>query len=180
MTDVKTFTGTAKALHWILAFLIILEIIFGLRLEDVTGTARLEKLMGHSGVGLLILMLVIFRIIWVRKNPAPALPSTMSDRQKKLATINTRVLYGLMVYQPTIGLLHAATYAKGDVRPFGLFNLTALLPSSEAVTKVFHVMHALGAFLFIFVIVLHVVAALKHLVIDKDRVVQRMLPFGKG
>lgn len=179
MNDKRAFTGTAKALHWILALLIIVAIIFGLGLEDVEGPARLEKLMGHTGIGLLILALVIFRIIWRRNNPAPALPDTMTDKQKKFAEINTRVLYGLMIYQPTLGILHAATYANGDVRPFGLFNLTALLPSSEGVTKVFHVMHALGAFLFIFVILLHLVAAFKHLIIDKDRVFQRMLPFGK-
>lgn len=180
MADNKTFTGTAKTLHWLIAILIFLVLIFGLGLEDAAMPERLEKLQGHSGLGLVILTLVVFRIIWRRSHPAPALPDTMTERQKKWAERNVRVLYGLMLYQPIVGMLHAATYADGDVKPFGAFNLTALLPSSESITQVFHVMHALGAFAFILLLTLHVLAAFKHLIIDRDKVMQRILPFGKG
>lgn len=173
------FDPVAKFFHWLLAIMIIIELVFGLQLEEVSGDERIVKLMVHSGFGLSILVLVLARIIWRRRNPPPPLPDTMSPRMQKWAIRNTRLLYFLMLYQPTVGLLHAATYVDGDVKPFGLFNATALLPSAEAVTRVFHVMHALGAFLLILVVLIHLVAAFKHLIIDKDRVFQRMFPFTK-
>lgn len=176
----KTFTATAKNLHWVIALFILLMLAVGLSLEEFARPERLQKLQGHSGLGLVILALVLVRIWWRRNNPPPALPDTMTPRARKIAEWNTRVLYGLMVYMPTVGMLHAATYAEGDIRPFGLFNLTAVLPSGEGVTRIFHVLHALGGWVFMLVILLHILAAFKHLLIDRDTVFQRMLPFGKG
>ncbi len=162
-----------------MALMIIVALVFGLQLEDLPKDERIEHLMVHSAIGLSVFALVIARIVWRGINPPPPLPDTMSPRMKKWAERNTGLVYFLMLYQPTMGFLHAATYVDGEVKPFGLFNVTALVPSVEAVTKVFHVMHALGAFLLIFAILVHIAASLKHLVIDRDKVFQRMLPFTK-
>lgn len=180
MADKTTFDPIAKTLHWLLAILIIVSLVFGKLLEELPDLEKAERLVMHSGMGLIILVLVIFRIYWRRGHTPPPLPETMTERDRKIAHGNTHLLYFLMLYQPVVGLLHAATYVSFDIKPFGLFSATSLLPSSEVVTKVFHVMHGAGAWLLILAILVHIAASFKHLLIDKDRVFQRMFPGAKG
>ncbi|TNE40359.1 MAG: cytochrome b [Alphaproteobacteria bacterium] len=180
MSPKTTFDPVAKTLHWLMAVLMIGALIFGLIMEDAAPAEKASMLQGHSGVGLTVLLLALVRIYWRRTHEPPALPAGMKTWELKLARLNAGLLYALMVYIPTMGLLHAATSVEEEVHPFGLFNATALLPSSEDVTEIFHELHEIGAFLLIAVVVLHTVAALKHLIIDKDRVFQRMFPFMEG
>lgn len=177
MDNQKTaFDGVAKSLHWIMAVLIILALVFGTILEDMPLKERLFNLMFHSGVGIIILGFAVYRIYWRRNNPPPALPETMSPGLAKASVWNTRLLYGLMVFMPIAGILQAATYTEGSIYPFGLFNLTALLPSSEGAMRVFHIAHGLGGKLMILSLLIHIGAAFKHLLVDKDDVFQRMWP----
>ena len=180
MNDSTTFDTTAKTLHWLMAILIISSLVFGTLMENLPKDEKAARLVFHSGSGILILLLAFTRIYWRRRHLPPELPSTMKLRDQKLAEWNTRILYFLIVFQPSVGILHGATYMDFDVRPFDLFNLTALLPSSESLTKVFHVMHSVGSKLLILSVVIHIGASFKHLLIDKDRVFQRMFPFMRG
>ncbi|TNE58340.1 MAG: cytochrome b [Alphaproteobacteria bacterium] len=180
MSPNSSFDPVAKTLHWLMAVLMIGALIFGLIMEDASHAEKASLLQGHSGVGLTVFFLALFRIYWRRTHEPPALPAGMKSWELKLAKINAGLLYALMLYIPLMGFLHAATSVEEEVHPFGLFNVTALLPSSEGVTDIFHELHEIGAFLLIAVVVLHAVAAFKHLIIDKDRVFQRMFPFMKG
>lgn len=173
------YSRTAISLHWIMAALLCLSLMFGLSLEDLPPAAKQEALMGHSALGIVILMLGVWRILHRRGHKPPEYPGSMSPLMAGLATFNTRLMYSLMLAQPTIGLLHGATYVAFDVMPFGAFNLTALVPSDQAVTSVFHTLHAICAFLLILAVVVHIGASLKHWLIDKDKVMQRILPFTK-
>jgi cytochrome b561 len=180
MSEKTTFDPIAKTLHWVIAIIVILLLIRGLQMDDLSDAAKQEGLIKHSGNGLLVLVLGLLRLSWRRFHEPPALPASMTRWEGALAKLNTRLLYTLIIYQPTVGLLHAATYVDFDVIPYRLFNLTSLLPSSEIVTRIFHVAHVVGAYLFIAVIALHVLAGFKHLFLSKDRVFQRMFPFMKG
>lgn len=180
MNDKTTFDPVAKTLHWLIAIMVILVLIFGMLMEDLPNPEKAEAIMGHSGIGLLVLILGLVRVYWRRTHEPPALPGGMKPWEAKLSKINTSLLYILIIYQPTMGLLHAATYVDFDVRPFGLFNASALLPSSEAITRIFHIAHSLGSKLLLLVVLLHIIAAFKHLIVDRDRVFQRMFPFMKG
>ncbi len=176
----ERYDGVARALHWIMAILIIFMIVAGVNLEDVPAAERATPLMGHSGIGTLILILAAFRLWWRRSHPAPPYPDSMSARDQKIAKGVVHGFYALMIYQPVVGLLHAATYVDADVKPFGLFNVTALLPSDMAVTQFFHVLHGLGFSVLALLILLHIAATLKHWVIDRDEIPSRMIPFVKA
>lgn len=180
MSKRTTFDPIAKTFHWLIAIMVILLLFRGLQMDDLSDAAKEEGLIRHTGNGILVLVLGLLRLSWRRFHEPPALPEDMKPWEARLSKFNTRLLYALVIYQPTMGLLHAATYVDFDIKPYDLFNLTALLPSSEIVTRVFHVAHLIGAFLFIAVIALHILAAFKHLLFSKDRVFQRMFPFMRG
>jgi len=170
------YDGVAMTLHWLMALSILVALILGPTMEDMTPEIRRETLAGHSFNGLFALTLAIIRLWWRRTNPPPAYPDTMPDWQVKAAKGVTHGFYFLFFYMPIVGILHGVTYQETVVEPLQLFTLT-VAPSD--VTQIFHVMHAVGMILFDILVIVHIGAALKHFIIDKDKVLQRMLPFTK-
>lgn len=174
---VKTkYDGVAMTLHWLMALSILVALILGPGMEDQPPELRRETLAGHSFNGLFAFTLALIRLWWRRKNPPPAYPDTMPDWQVRAAKGVTHGFYFLFFYMPIVGFAHAVTYQDTVVEPLQLFNLTV---APSGITQVFHVMHAIGMVLFMILVVLHIGAALKHLIIDRDKVMQRMLPFTK-
>jgi len=100
--------------------------------------------------------------------------------QKRAAKITVWGLCALLIVQPLLGVAQAVTYVEFDVTPFRAFNLTALALSDGAVTHVFHVLHMIAGWLLALVLTANVIAAVKHLLIDRDKVFQRMWPFARG
>lgn len=170
------YDPVAMTLHWLMALSIIVALILGPGMEDLPPDLRAEKLAGHSFNGLFALTLAIVRLWWRRKNPPPAYPDTMPAWQQKMAKGVTHGFYFLFFYMPIVGLLHAYTYQDTQVAPLELFNISQ---SPSDITQVFHVMHAIGMLLFFVLVALHIGAAAKHFLIDRDKVLQRMLPFTK-
>ena len=103
----------------------------------------------------------------------------MSQSQQKWAKGLVHAFYVLMILVPIVGLLHAASYMDFEIHAFGVWNLTALLPSGKTFTGVFHVLHGTCAWLLIILVIGHVGATLKHAFMDKDEIPARMLPFLK-
>jgi len=180
----EKFSSTAKWLHWVTALLVLVAILFSFGIippgfEAMPVDEKLQVLMIHSGNGIVVLLLTLYRIRYRRTHTPPAYPDTMPDWQKQASKWNVYGLYALLIYQPIVGMAHALTYVDGDVKPYGLINLTGLAPSDAALTQVFHVMHAIGGIALSVLLIVHVAAAMKHWLIDRDRVFQRMLPYGR-
>ncbi len=180
----EKFSGTAKTLHWVTALLVLVAILFAFGIippgfEGMPLDERLQTLMIHSGNGIVVLLLTFYRIHYRRTHTPPAYPDTMPDWQKRASKWNVYGLYALLIYQPLVGIAHATTYVDGDIHPYGLFNLTGLVPSDAALTQVFHVMHGLGGFALSALLIVHIAAAMKHWIVDRDGVFQRMLPYGR-
>ena len=172
----RKYDGVAMTLHWLMALGILVALILGPGMGDLSPEERREVLAGHSFNGLFILTLAVVRLWWRIKNPPPPYPDSMPDWQKKTAKAVTHLFYFLFFYMPIVGIAHAITYQDTLVEPLQLFNLTV---APGDITQVFHVMHNLGRLLFSALVIIHIGAALKHLVIDRDGVFQRMIPFTK-
>jgi len=130
----------------------------------------------HKSVGLSILVLTLVRLGWRIANPAIPLPMEMPRWQKLLARTNHVLFYVLLIAMPLVGW--AASSAAGrDIVWFGLFNWP-LLPVGGGREMAGNLMdvHEAAAKLLIFLVVLHIVGALKHQFIDRDNVLHRMIP----
>lgn len=174
-----TYDWVARLLHWLMAALLIYMFFLGLQMEDLRSPERQEVLTTHSGIGLMLLALALFRLGWRRRHSAPTYPDSMTAREKRWARIAVRGFYVLMIALPVAGLLHAATYVDFQVRAFGLWNVTALLPSDVDLTGIFHIIHGLCAWLLALLLCLHVGATMKHAFWDRDGIAARMIPFLK-
>lgn len=174
------YTGIAKFLHWAIALLIIMMLVFGQGFDDITDDGELAfSLSAHSGLGLTVVTLLILRILWRIGNPPPGLPETVAPVQAKASRISHLLLYALMIYVPLTGIYTAAAH-EITVVPYGAFELrevVSFLGASDFDGRRF--LHEIGTWLLIATLAVHILAAFLHQFVQKDGVLRRMW-FGKG
>ncbi|ESQ89291.1 hypothetical protein ABAC460_13435 [Asticcacaulis sp. AC460] len=170
-----SYNAYSRWLHWIMAFLILFMIFLGWSLE-VEDTLRRTRFDLHKSVGMLILLLSFVRIgvrLAYKAPPEPPMPPWQALAAKALHI----GFYVVMIGMPLSGWLLVST----NIRPipfFGLFDWPHLpVPQTKALHEFFEEGHHLIAKLIIYGMVpLHVLAALKHQFVDKDEVIQHMVP----
>lgn len=130
----------------------------------------------HVAIGLIILSMTFVRLAIRQVTPPPSHPVGLSTTMKMGDTIGHFVLYALVFYMATIGLLMAAI-SPVDIRLFSGFNVSAFAPASPELLAALRPLHFAGAVAFVGVLIGHVSAALWHHLVLKDDILVRMLPF---
>lgn len=171
----KSYTGTAKTLHWVMAFLVLLMLAAGSQMLDMTDAQKTEATMGHTAAGLIVLTLLIVRFVYRRRNPPPPLPQSMPAWQHTAALLNHRAFYVLILIQAIAGIGAAAT-APYEVASFGVIPLSALAAADPVWFSRFVLLHQTGALGILGLALLHIGAALNHHFIQKDNILRRMWP----
>ena len=172
------YTSTAKILHWTIAGAIVLQFVLA-KLADLAGdedlaVRELALLANHKSVGITILALALFRLVWRAKNPPPALPATMPAWQVRASHFSHWALYGLIIVIPITGWLMSSASAY-SVSWFNLFQLPDFVAPDPDLKNTFKDIHeTLGKILALIALV-HIGAALKHAMFDKDGVLNRMV-----
>lgn len=170
------YSTVSLVLHWLIAALVVTQILLVWAHEATDGSASRELMNLHKSVGLSILMLTLVRLGWRIANPAIPLPAR-TPRWQKLAARTTHVLfYVLLIAMPLVGW--AASSAAGrDILWFGLFEWPALpVGGGRPVARQLMEVHELAGDLLIVLVILHILGALKHHFVDRDNVLHRMIP----
>ena len=171
------YTPTAVALHWIVALLIIANLCFGLYVADLKiSPAKLRYVSWHKWVGVTILLFAAARLAWRLRHPAPALPAGMAPWEQAAANATHALLYALFFSAPLTGWLFSSAAGFQTVY-LGVLPIPDLLQKDREVADVLRAAHKWINYTMAAVIVLHVVAAIKHHVHDRDDVLARMIPF---
>ena len=165
-------------LHWLVAGMIVLQFVLA-KLADVAsdeGSAvrELALLANHKSVGITIFALAIVRLVWRQSNQPPALPDTMPRWQITASQISHWSLYALLFAMPITGWLMSSASAY-SVSWFNLFQLPDLVAPNPEAKEVFEGTHETLGKLLILIAAIHIGAAIKHALIDKDGVLQRMV-----
>ncbi len=163
----------ARALHWIIAVLVIGNIAGGLLNEALEDTINVIPL--HKSVGMTVLALTLVRIAWRFTWRAPPMPAG-TGRTEAVAARGVHLgFYGLMLAMPLSGWIMASA-GKYPLTWFGLFDLPKLaVTRTDPAYLVGREAHELLGWLFAALAVLHIAAALRHHFILRDRVLERML-----
>jgi len=129
----------------------------------------------HKPLGIAILVLVLIRLAVRLRYGAPPLPADLPELMKLAAKLSHYAFYVLMIGMPLLGwgMLSAAAY---PVVLFGGVHLPAMLPHSDGLHTLLWNAHFYLAFAFFALILLHVAAALFHLLARRDGVFDAMAP----
>ena len=176
-----TYGSLHRAIHWIMAIMIIGMIAVGMYIHgldaDNPAEAPTKLALGalHKATGIMVLLLVVLRAIWVFSGPRPGLPDSVSRWQRIVAKSLHHTFYLLMFAMPISGYV-MTSHAQKPVNMYGLFELPMLFDGQnlEKAKAVFEV-HEMLAEVLLALIVAHLAVALKHHFIDKDNILRRML-----
>lgn len=176
----KRWGVVQRTLHWTIVLVVALQLSIGFKFGQMAADdpQRSELLSMHAGIGLTILVLMLFRLYWRRSHPVPKLPDTLTPAQKWLAHTTHWTIYVLLIGMPVGGYLLVSAY--GQPVPFFNSSLPALINENERLQYALRGMHIAGAIALIAILFLHISAALRHAWSLRDGVMERMAPFGKA
>lgn len=168
------YTRTAVSLHWLIATLIGVALVMGWVMTDMGVTPlKLKVYNWHKWVGITVLWLAVLRIVWrATHRPPPLLP--MPAWQRLAAQALHALLYLLMLAQPLSGWIFSN--ASGfPIVYLRLVRLPDLVARNKALAERWQGIHETLGWLLVAAVALHMLAALKHHLIDKDDTLRRML-----
>ncbi|HEU0199683.1 MAG TPA: cytochrome c peroxidase [Burkholderiaceae bacterium] len=171
------YTSVAILLHWLIAAGVLGQIALGWWMIDIPKLppgVRAYWFNLHKSIGLTIALLVFVRILWRLAHRPPPLPNAVPAWQRRAAAVNHALLYGCLVVMPLAGYL-GSTFSGYPIKYFGIAlpNWGWDAPAFKALASTVH----LGAaWLFMALIAVHIGAALKHWLVARDGVFERMLP----
>ena len=179
-TRTDHYPPSSKLLHWLIAACVLTTAPVAIAMGRVSKGPTQDLLYNfHKSLGVLILALMILRLINRIVLGAPIPEPSIEQWQKTVSSAVHGALYALLLAMPIVG--YVANSAYGAPTPFfGLFNLPAIIDKNEPLSEQLFALHRWTGFVVIFLVLVHVSAALFHYVIRRDSVLQRMLPRAMG
>lgn len=189
------YTKTAIVLHWLIAIFIALMFVLGWYMAELPKEAPKQMAYDlfdlgiytwqvseevsprtfyfnlHKSLGLTVLALIVFRILWRITHTPPAALSSYKAIEKKVATATHHSLYLLMLAVPVTGLTMAIN-SKYGVKWFGIDVIAGL--DNKPLRDFFECTHEFVGIVLLVLIGIHLLGALKHKFIDKDDTMSRM------
>lgn len=165
----------AIALHWISAAAVLALWWTGEQFEEAVGRpARLAAQASHVSLGMLLLTFLVARLLWNLSQPAPAKLET-----NRALVIAAQVVQGLLLAIIVVEIVTGPLAVWSAARPidvYGWFAIPSPFPARvEWLHEACEVVHGWAANALWPVLAVHILGALKHVVIDRDATLMRML-----
>lgn len=170
------YSGTAVALHWVVAGLVFAQLGLGwwmIGLPDQPRGVQAPWYNLHKSIGLSIGLLMLTRLWWRARHSPPALPASLPRWQVLCAGANHAALYACVLLMPLSGYL-GSVFSGYPIKYFGI-ELPRWGWASPGLKGFFSAVHFATVYLLMVLVALHVGAALKHL-LNRDGVFGRMWP----
>ena len=174
MAERLHYGTTAKLLHWVIVALLVVQYLIGWLMPDIHRGPPGAPMTFHISFGIVILLIVVVRLIWRLTHPVAPDPS-LAPWQRLGAEAVHWLLYVLVLATTISGWLFAS-FRGWSVPFFYLFPMPMLASDNASAGKAIDGLHQAMEWTLLVLIGLHVAAALAHLFIYRDRVMQRMLP----
>jgi cytochrome b561 len=169
--EMRPHGAVTRGIHWGTALLVLSAWVVGSTMEEFPrGGGRELAMQVHYSLGVLVLGLAALRVAWRAVTPPP--PAEGPAWQRLPAVAMHLALIGLTIGVPISGLLDR--WARGRaVTVFGGVPLPAPFPVPGG--RIWGEAHEVLANLMLVAIAAHVLAALWHQFVLRDRAISRML-----
>jgi cytochrome b561 len=168
-------------LHWLAASLIIFLLVHGWWMTHMTARAdRVANYSWHAAVGYDVLVLIVLRLLWRWMNPVPELPRDLTRWERIAASASHFSLYVLMFVATLSGWALAGTGRRSYTQDaFGL-NFPLIYQSQDPFMHgLLEDTHKILAYALGALVVVHLLAALRHHFIKRNDILKRMVT-GQG
>jgi cytochrome b561 len=166
-----------------MAALIVVNVCLGFGHEPVVRPVSMQMMWFHKSIGLTVLLLAVFRLIWRLTHRIPALPDHMPAWEKWSARISHWLLYAAMIALPLVGWLMMSASPRNAPIPFWGLEAPKLpgfaamdMAMRKAQAHTYGERHEQLAWILIVLVTIHVAAALRHHFWNKDFVLHHMIP----
>src|SRR5450755_2420928 len=175
MTARLQYDPTAKIFHWLIVALLLAQYLIGWLMPDLHRNMKPGAPMTfHISIGTTILVLIVLRFAW-RLTHSVAPESSLLRWQRLSSEAVHWLLYALVLAATITGWLFAS-FRGWSMQFFYLVPMPMLASENSAAGKAIDGLHQAMGWALLALIGLHVAAALAHLFIYRDRIIQRMLP----
>ncbi len=167
---------STRFLHWLSASLIIVLLASGIYMADGNDYALYDW---HKAFGVIALLLVIVRLYHRKRKPWPS--SSNGTQHEKLVHFMHRFLLFACVMMPISGIAYSGFGGYGvdvfglNIVPNGYNQQGEVVPFNLIGSDLGKVIHYYLGYLMTALVLLHVLAAVKHHFIDKDNTLRNML-----
>ncbi len=185
MEIANRYTRTAMVLHWLIAALIICNVVLIWSVGLFPDNVVRPVIDTHKSIGITVLGLGLLRVLWRLSHRPPDLPRSYPRLERAGAHLAHVLLYVLILGLPISGWIHDSAFKDAAATPLYLFGLIpwprigfimALDPAvKERVHTLWFNIHSSLAYVLYALLALHVLGALKHQFIDKEPEFGRML-----
>ena len=174
MTDRLQYGTTAKVFHWLVVALLLVQYLIGWLMPDVHAGPPGAPMTFHVSFGIVILTLIVLRFAWRLSHPVA--PESSLPRWQRLTSEAVHwALYALVLASTFTGWLFAS-FRGWSISLFYLVPLPMLASKDVANVKAMDGWHQAMEWTLLVLVGIHVVAAIAHVFVYRDRIMQRMLP----
>ena len=175
MIDRLQYGTTAKVFHWLIVALLLVQYLIGWLMPDIhRGMKPGAAMTIHVSFGLLVLILIVLRFAWRLIHPV-APESSLSPWQRLSSEAVHWLLYALVLATTVTGWLFAS-FRGWSMSFFYLAPMPTLAADNAAAGRTIDGLHQAMEWALLVMIGIHIAAALAHIFIYRDRIMQRMLP----
>ena len=172
------YTRLARLLHAVQGLALVGMFAVGLYMVDLPFSPdRLKLYNWHKWAGVLVLALSVIRLLWRLTHRPPPLPAPIAQAmpawQRRAHHATHAALYLLFFAVPLLGWAYSSATGFPIVL-FGVLPLPDWVPVNETLADALKPAHRYAAYALAALVLLHVAAALKHHVIDRDGLLWRM------
>ena len=174
MNAERSWNAVARALHWLMAVLIVFQGLVGWIAQEMERSpARVDAMTVHKSLGITLLLLLLLRLAWRWTHPVPAPPGGRGAWETHLARLTHFAMYLLLGAIALSGWVAASAYVV-PWRWWWLIRMPRIVAPDKATYELAAGIHEALVAVFLGVLSAHVAAALWHHFVKRDRVLINM------
>jgi len=171
-----SYSPVAKGLHWLIVLLLIIQFVTAFLLPHIGRNTPMSAVIGlHFSFGVLVFIVMAIRFVHRLMHPVALEAHDVPAWERFLARTTHRVFYLILLVGPLLGWASASAH-RLPVTPFGIATLPAIAAPGAHWANTAGDIHATVMWLLLWLVGLHVAAALFHHVVRRDGTLRRMLP----
>jgi cytochrome b561 len=187
MTAATRYDGGARFFHWLFVLLFLAQVPAGIAMVVPAMIGDFPALPGveqqtidaiyvfHKGLGAVLIVVVVARLLWRLFHRPPPFPDTMPPLEQRIARQTHAFIYFLMVLAGVTGYVHVIGLGF-PIELLDAMGVPPLIPRMERIAVISSFVHRFTVFVLTGVVGVHIAEVLRHQWVVKDGMMSRMWP----